>query len=224
MTDVNPPARAKNDAFATVLRRTRLAAIVRGTDPDAALRTVLTLAEEGVALVEVSLNTTDALGVIRRATAEAAPTTAVGAGTVLTEDDVARVREAGASWIVTPALSESVAASVRAGLPVLAGALTPTEAVAAHRAGADAVKLFPASIGGPAYLKALRNPFPDLPFVPVGGVDLTSAEQYLAHGAVAVGVGSPLVGDAAHGGDLDALRARARRFVALCARDTEARA
>ncbi|MEV5517130.1 bifunctional 4-hydroxy-2-oxoglutarate aldolase/2-dehydro-3-deoxy-phosphogluconate aldolase [Streptomyces flaveolus] len=215
------PHTVNAEPFSAVLRRTRLAAIVRGSDADAALRTVLTLLDEGVALVEVSLNTADALGVIRRAVAEAGPSAHIGAGTVLTEDDVARAREAGARWIVTPALTESVAASVRVGLPVLAGALTPTEAVAARRAGADAVKLFPASIGGPAYLKALRDPFPDLPFVPVGGVDLTSAEQYLAHGAVAVGVGSPLVGDAAHGGDPDALRARARRFVALCAHEAQ---
>ncbi|MFG3151638.1 bifunctional 4-hydroxy-2-oxoglutarate aldolase/2-dehydro-3-deoxy-phosphogluconate aldolase [Streptomyces sp. NPDC048219] len=217
---MNAPQTPATDDFSAVLRRTRLAAIVRGPDADAALRTVLALLDEGVSLVEVSLNTADALGVIRRAVAEAGPSAFVGAGTVLTEDDVALAREAGASWIVTPALTESVAASVRAGLPVLAGALTPTEAVAARRAGADAVKLFPASLGGPAYLKALRDPFPDLPFVPVGGVDLTGAEQYLAHGAIAVGVGSPLVGDAAHGGDLDALRDRARRFVALCAGDT----
>ncbi|MFE1071809.1 bifunctional 4-hydroxy-2-oxoglutarate aldolase/2-dehydro-3-deoxy-phosphogluconate aldolase [Streptomyces sp. NPDC058783] len=216
---MNAPQPRATDNFPAVLRRTRLAAIVRGPDADAALRTVLTLLDEGVSLVEVSLNTADALGVIRRAVVEAGPTAFVGAGTVLTEDDVARARDAGASWIVTPALTESVAAAVRVGLPVLAGALTPTEAVAARRAGADAVKLFPASIGGPAYLKALRDPFPDLPFVPVGGVDLTGAEQYLAHGAVAVGVGSPLVGDAARGGDLDALRERARRFVALCAGD-----
>ncbi|MER7190592.1 bifunctional 4-hydroxy-2-oxoglutarate aldolase/2-dehydro-3-deoxy-phosphogluconate aldolase [Streptomyces flaveolus] len=215
------PHTANAEPFSAVLRRTRLAAIVRGSDADAALRTVLTLLDEGVALVEVSLNTADALGVIRRAVAEAGPSAQIGAGTVLTEDDVARAREAGARWIVTPALTESVAASVRVGLPVLAGALTPTEAVAARRAGADAVKLFPASIGGPAYLKALRDPFPDLPFVPVGGVDLISAEQYLAHGAVAVGVGSPLVGDAAHGGDPDALRARTRRFVALCAHEAQ---
>ncbi|SFC87630.1 bifunctional 4-hydroxy-2-oxoglutarate aldolase/2-dehydro-3-deoxy-phosphogluconate aldolase [Streptomyces aidingensis] len=216
---MKPPHTVHADTFPAVLRRTRLAAIVRGPDADAALRTVMTLLDEGVALVEVSLNTADALGVIRRAVAEAGPSALVGAGTVLTEDDVARAREAGASWIVTPALTESVAASVRVGLPVLAGALTPTEAVAARGAGADAVKLFPASVGGSAYLKALRDPFPDLPFVPVGGVDLTGAEQYLSHGAVAVGVGSPLVGDAAHGGDLDGLRARARRFVALCAHD-----
>ncbi|MDF6061053.1 MULTISPECIES: bifunctional 4-hydroxy-2-oxoglutarate aldolase/2-dehydro-3-deoxy-phosphogluconate aldolase [Streptomyces] len=217
MHPLSPP---DSDTFADVLRRTRLAAIVRGQDPDAALRTVLTLAEEGVALVEVSLNTTDALGVIRRAAAEVGPGTLIGAGTVLTEEDVARAHEAGAGWMVTPALTESVTASVRAGLPVLAGALTPTEAVAARRAGADAVKLFPASLGGPAYLKALRDPFPDMPIVPVGGVDLAGAERYLAHGAVAVGVGSPLVGDAAHGGDLAALRQRARGFVALCSAGT----
>ncbi|MFD5650171.1 bifunctional 4-hydroxy-2-oxoglutarate aldolase/2-dehydro-3-deoxy-phosphogluconate aldolase [Streptomyces sp. NPDC127039] len=218
--DHERPAAPRHRQLLRRLRRTRLAAIVRGPDPDAALRTVLALLDEGVSLVEVSLNTADALGVIRRAAAEAGPTAFVGAGTVLTEDDVARAREAGASWIVTPALTESVAASVRVVLPVLAGALAPTEAVAARRAGADAVKLFPASIGGPAYLKALRDPFPNLPFVPVGGVDLTGAGQYLAHGAVAVGVGSPLVGDAARGGDLDALRERARRFTALCAADT----
>ncbi|MEU9360279.1 bifunctional 4-hydroxy-2-oxoglutarate aldolase/2-dehydro-3-deoxy-phosphogluconate aldolase [Streptomyces sp. NPDC048301] len=213
MHHLSPP---NSDTFDGVLRSTRLAAIVRGSDPDAALRTVLALAEEGVALVEVSLNTADALRVIRLAAAEVGPGTLLGAGTVLTEDDVSRAQEAGAGWIVTPALTESVAASVRAGLPVLAGALTPTEAVGALRAGAHAVKLFPASVGGPAYLKALRDPFPDMPVVPVGGVDLAGAEQYLANGAVAVGVGSPLVGDAAHGGDLAALRDRARRFVALC--------
>ncbi|MEV5134912.1 aldolase, partial [Streptomyces sp. NPDC053705] len=109
MHPLSPP---DSDTFADVLRRTRLAAIVRGQDPDAALRTVLTLAEEGVALVEVSLNTTDALGVIRRAAAEVGPGTLVGAGTVLTEEDVARAHEAGAGWMVTPALTESVAASV----------------------------------------------------------------------------------------------------------------
>ena len=171
MHPLSPP---DSDTFADVLRRTRLAAIVRGQDPDAALRTVLTLAEEGVALVEVSLNTTDALGVIRRAAAEVGPGF-VGACDVL---------------------------------------------LGQYGAGADAVKLFPASLGGPAYLKALRDPFPDMPIVPVGGVDLAGAERYLAHGAVAVGVGSPLVGDAAHGGDLAALRQRARGFVALCSAGT----
>lgn len=202
--------------FLSALRRERLVAIVRGTDAEASLRTVLALAEEGVSLIEVSLNTTDALDVISRAASRVAPEVALGAGTVLTTDDVHRARHAGARWIVTPAVSESVAASVAAGLPVLAGALTPTEAVSAMRQGACGVKLFPASFGGPGYLKALRDPLPAVPFVPVGGVDVAAAQAYFEAGAVAVGVGSPLVGDAPHGGDLDELRARARRFVSVC--------
>lgn len=85
--------------------------------------------------------------------------------------------------------------------------------IAARAAGADAVKLFPAAaVGGPEYLRALRAPFPDVPFVPVGGVDAAASRRYLAFGALAVGVGSPLIGDAADGGDPDALRARIRAF------------
>jgi 2-dehydro-3-deoxyphosphogluconate aldolase/(4S)-4-hydroxy-2-oxoglutarate aldolase len=84
--------------------------------------------------------------------------------------------------------------------------------VQAMREGAAAVKLFPASLGGVGYFKALREPFPDVPIVPVGGVDADAARQYLAAGAIAVGVGSPLVGDAAKGGDLGGLRSRVALF------------
>ena len=83
------------------------------------------------------------------------------------------------------------------------------------RLGATAVKLFPAGIGGPPYLRALRDPLPGIPFVPVGGVTEALAAEYLLAGAVAVGVGSPLLGDAARGGDLDALRARAAGFLSV---------
>lgn len=207
---------ADTATFVTRLRRERLAAIVRGGDRHAALRTVLALAEEGVGLIEVSLTSADATGVIAEAARETAGAAWIGAGTVVTRDDAARARDAGASWIVTPALGEGVTAAAEAGLPLLAGALTPTECVAAMAAGATAVKLFPASAVGPGYLPALRGPFPGLPVVPVGGVDAEAARAYLAAGAVAVGVGSPLVGDAADGGDLAALRARARTFRAVC--------
>ncbi|EPH40573.1 hypothetical protein STRAU_6368 [Streptomyces aurantiacus JA 4570] len=119
--------------------------------------------------------------------------------------------------MVTPGLGPGVDAALGRGLPVLAGVLTPTDVIAADAAGATALKVFPASaVGGPAYLRALLGPFPGLPFVPVGGVDATAAAEYLELGAVAVGVGSPLVGDAADGGDLDGLRRRAGRFVAVC--------
>ncbi|MEV3929618.1 MULTISPECIES: bifunctional 4-hydroxy-2-oxoglutarate aldolase/2-dehydro-3-deoxy-phosphogluconate aldolase [unclassified Streptomyces] len=198
----------------TGLRAHRIVAIVRGDDADATLRTVVTLAEEGIALIEVSLSGKDALGVIRRARAALGPAAVLGAGTVLTAEDARAVRDAGADFVVTPAVCEGVTESVRLGLPVLAGVMTPTDIVAAQRLGADGCKIFPAAqAGGPGYLKALRGPFPDAPFVPVGGVDAGLAREYLAQGATAVGVGSPLTGDATDGGDLDALRRRARAFL-----------
>ncbi|WP_062437188.1 bifunctional 4-hydroxy-2-oxoglutarate aldolase/2-dehydro-3-deoxy-phosphogluconate aldolase [Herbidospora daliensis] len=199
--------------FLSDLTEHRLLAIVRGTDPRAALDTVLTLAAEGVRLIEVSLVTAGAPEVIRDARAALGPGAHLGAGTVVTAGDARRAADAGASFLVTPAVSEAVGAGVTLGLPVLAGALTPTEVVAARAAGAAAIKLFPASLGGVRHLRALRDPFPDIPFVPVGGVGPAEAAEYLAAGAVAVGVGSPLVGDAAAGGDLGELTARVRRFL-----------
>ncbi|MFE6025343.1 bifunctional 4-hydroxy-2-oxoglutarate aldolase/2-dehydro-3-deoxy-phosphogluconate aldolase [Streptomyces niveus] len=199
------------------LRVHRLVAIVRGDDPDAALRTVLALVDEGIALVEVSLSGRDALEVIARARAALGPGAPLGAGTVLTAADAHAVHRAGADFVVTPAVCEGVTAARELGLPVLAGVMTPTEIVAALRAGACAVKIFPAAqAGGPAYLRALQGPFPDVPFVPVGGVDAAAARAYLDAGALAVGIGSPLVGDAAStksGAGVDALRARARTFL-----------
>ncbi|WP_224058829.1 bifunctional 4-hydroxy-2-oxoglutarate aldolase/2-dehydro-3-deoxy-phosphogluconate aldolase [Streptomyces kanamyceticus] len=200
--------------FPAALRARRLVAIVRGTDPGASFRTVMTLVESGVPLVEVSLSGADALGVLRRARAELGADAWLGAGTVLTADDARRAADAGANLIVTPGLGAGVEEAGRLGLPVLGGVLTPTDVIAAQAAGVTALKIFPASaMGGPSYLRALRAPFPDTPFVPVGGVDAAAAEAYLALGAVAVGVGSPLIGDAADGGDLDALRTRAAEFV-----------
>ncbi|MEE6308843.1 bifunctional 4-hydroxy-2-oxoglutarate aldolase/2-dehydro-3-deoxy-phosphogluconate aldolase [Plantactinospora veratri] len=195
-----------------VLRRHRLLAVVRGDDPDAALASVLALAEAGIALVEVSLTSRDEAGVLVRARAALGPDAPLGAGTVLTESDVVQAEQAGASFVVTPGLVPAVAEAVRLGLPALVGALTPTEVVAASLAGAAAVKLFPASLGGPAYLRALREPFPDVPFVPFGGVDVESAPEYLSAGAVAVGASESLLGTAPQGGDLTALRLRATAF------------
>jgi 2-dehydro-3-deoxyphosphogluconate aldolase / (4S)-4-hydroxy-2-oxoglutarate aldolase len=200
--------------FADMLRAQRLVAIVRGTDPGAATRTVLTLAEEGVSLVEVSLTTPGALDVISRARAALGAEDSVGAGTVITADDADRAADAGADFVVTPAIVPGLHRAAERGLPLLAGALTPTEIVAATQLGVAAVKLFPASLGGPRYLRALLDPFPSAALVPVGGVDADAACDYLTAGAVAVGAGSPLIGDAASGGSLDDLRARARRFLA----------
>ncbi|MBC9712568.1 bifunctional 4-hydroxy-2-oxoglutarate aldolase/2-dehydro-3-deoxy-phosphogluconate aldolase [Streptomyces sp. TRM66268-LWL] len=205
--------------FSTALREERLVAIIRGRHAEASFRSVMTLVESGVPLVEVSLSGTDALKVIERARAELGDEAWLGAGTVVTEEDAQRAVEAGANLIVTPGLGPGCAASLAQGLPVLAGVLTPSEICQAAASEATALKIFPASVmGGPAYLKALLGPFPDLPFVPVGGVGTTEAEEYLKLGAIAVGVGSPLIGDAADGGDLGELRRRAAQFKAVCAR------
>ncbi|WP_327592076.1 bifunctional 4-hydroxy-2-oxoglutarate aldolase/2-dehydro-3-deoxy-phosphogluconate aldolase [Streptomyces chartreusis] len=196
----------------------RLVAIVRGDDADAALRTVLALVEEGVELVEVSLSGKDALAVIERARDALGPEHPLGAGTVLTAADARAAHRAGADFAVTPGLGEGVVTAQELGMPVLAGVVTPTEVIAARALGVAALKIFPiAQFGGAAYLKALRGPFPDAPFVPVGGVDEAAARACLAAGALAVGVGSPLVGDAADGGSITALRERARRFSTVVA-------
>jgi 2-dehydro-3-deoxyphosphogluconate aldolase / (4S)-4-hydroxy-2-oxoglutarate aldolase len=197
------------------LRAQRLMAIVRGTDPGSAVRSVVALAEEGISLIEVSLTTPDAFGVISRARAEIGAGVSIGAGTVVTAEDAGGAGDAGADFVVTPAIVPGLRAVAELGLPLLCGALSPTEVVAAIDKGAVAVKLFPASLGGARYLRALRDPFPAVPFVPVGGVDADAVREYFAAGATAVGVGSPLLGDAASGGSIEDLRARAHRFLAV---------
>ena len=196
------------------LRKHRLLVIVRGSERDATVRAALTLAECGVGLLEISLSGTDAPAALTQVCAQVDEGTLVGAGTVRTADDATVAHDAGAQFLVTPGNGPGVTTGARLGLPALVGAFTPTEVIGALPVAA-AVKVFPASFGGPDYLRALRAPFPDVPFVPVGGVDAEAASAYLAAGAVAVGVGSPLLGDAADpGGDLDALRQRVTRFQA----------
>lgn len=191
----------------------RVLAIVRCETAIDAINAALVLRDEGLRYVEVSLTTPGALTVI----AEFAPDDrlAVGAGTVLTAAQAYAAAEAGARYLVTPAVSIPVLTEAAASdLPVLCGAYTASEAVTAVGHGAAAVKLFPASHGGPGYLRALRAPLPDVRFVPVGGVAIDDVPDWLAAGAYAVGIGSPLIGDAAAGGDLRALAARTRRLLA----------
>ena len=209
------PSPLASDVLLEQLAQHRVMAIVRGRDADASVETCLVLAEAGIALLEVSLTTDRALDVLERVAARLPAGTVLGAGTVLEPDDVRRVADAGARYVVTPALAPSLEAAAEAGMPVLAGAMTPTEVVEARRRGAAAVKIFPASVLGPAYVRAIRDPLPQVPLLAVGGIDAQSAVAYLDAGAVGIGVGSPLCGDAPHGGSLDDLRRRAATFRAL---------
>jgi 2-dehydro-3-deoxyphosphogluconate aldolase/(4S)-4-hydroxy-2-oxoglutarate aldolase len=208
-TDVTP------EGLLAGIKESRLVGIVRGTDGAAAAQAALAAMEEGFRFVEIALTTPGALAAIREVRSAAPAGCYVGAGTVMTIQDVDNVVEAGGQFMVTPSLAESIREAAGRGIPVLAGALTPSEAYEAMNRGATAVKLFPASIGGPGYLKALRDPFPAIPFIAVGGVGLDEAAGYWEAGAVAVGLGGPLFGDAGSGGDLAPMRGRARSFVDL---------
>jgi 2-dehydro-3-deoxyphosphogluconate aldolase/(4S)-4-hydroxy-2-oxoglutarate aldolase len=198
--------------FLSELRRRRLLAILRCSDPERALGCLRVLAGEGIDLVEVSLTGGNAISLLAQARDELGDAITLGAGTVMTTDQARAAIDAGASYLVTPSMSEGAAEGIRLGVPVLVGALTPTEVSSAVDRGATAVKLFPAELGGPGYLSALRGPFPDVPFVPVGGVDSALVRDFIDAGAVAVGIGSPLLGAATEDGDLVSLRRRARVF------------
>ncbi|WP_033341537.1 bifunctional 4-hydroxy-2-oxoglutarate aldolase/2-dehydro-3-deoxy-phosphogluconate aldolase [Catenuloplanes japonicus] len=196
----------------TALRRNPAIAIIRARASDRVAAVVETLAANGITAVEVTLTTPGAEAAIA---AVPPGLIAVGAGTVLDAAGAARAVEAGATFLITPAVLPGVLDEARRhGVPVACGALTPTEILTAHLGGATLVKVFPAdTAGGPAYIRAVRAPLPDIPLVPTGGVTVEAAADYLRAGARAVALGGPLIGDAADdGGDLAALARRAREL------------
>lgn len=169
------------------LREERVVAILRRVDDVGAA--VARVRSAGISLVEITLDSPGALEAIRRHPG-------CLAGTVRTADEATAAAEAGAVALVAPAFSPEVAARARElGLPYVPGALTPTEVEAAWRAGAAAVKLFPAALGGPEYVRQLRGPLADVPLIATGGVDATSAAAFLEAGCVAVGLGTSLLRD-----------------------------
>ena len=162
-------------------------AILRASAPIARLDELCaTLVANGIALIEITLTTPGALEGVR---AQAAQGAAIGVGSVRSRDDALRARDAGATFLVTPGLVEG---AVAAGLPVLMGAYTASEALRAVDLGAAAVKLFPANLLSPAYARALLAPLPDLRLVPTGGVAAADFAAWKAAGCVGVGIGSEL--------------------------------
>ncbi|WP_460785327.1 bifunctional 4-hydroxy-2-oxoglutarate aldolase/2-dehydro-3-deoxy-phosphogluconate aldolase [Microbacterium tumbae] len=206
---------ADNDLLRRRIEESRLVAIVRGTDVDATVAAARTLLGAGITTIEIALTLSEAEEAIAQVVEDAPESALVGAGTVLTEADADRALAAGARFIVTPTLTASVDYAVAQGIGVLAGAYTPTEIQRGMDAGAAAVKLFPASALGPGFIRAVRDPFPGARIIPVGGVTVDAVAGYLDAGAFGLGIGGPLVGDAAApGGDLVALAARAASFLA----------
>ena len=169
----------------------------------------------GIRSIEVTADTPGALDEVGRARREDAP---IGAGTIRTVEEARAFADAGAGFLVSPGLDpEIVREGLERGVPTMSGVLSPTEIMAAVAAGANVVKLFPASLGGPGYLAALRGPFPEVRFVPTGGIAVSDVPTWLAAGAVCVGLGSSVVGGAAPRtrADLDRITSEARRAVEL---------
>lgn len=178
------------------ITRGGVVAIARRLDPAVVGPIADALAQGGIGAFELTLNEpeTDALRAIEAAAAHVTTSGLpldVGAGTVLSLESAQRALDAGATFLVAPHLDLEVAAWATArGVPMLPGAATPTEVLAAWRAGAAAVKVFPASVLGPAFLRELHGPFPDIPLQPTGGITVDSAADFIRAGAVAVGMGS----------------------------------
>jgi 2-dehydro-3-deoxyphosphogluconate aldolase/(4S)-4-hydroxy-2-oxoglutarate aldolase len=204
-------------AFLERVAAVPVVAILRAAGAEGFLDVGRVLYEGGVRAIEVTLTSKGALEAFGRLREELPGDALLGVGTVRSVEDAELALAAGATYLVSPDFrAEVVAWAAERDLPVVPGALTPTEVAAAWAAGATAVKVFPVSaLGGPAYIKAVRAPLPEVPLVPTGGVGIDDVGSYLAAGAVAVGIGSPLLGDAGMpGGDLGGLAERARRAVA----------
>ena len=188
----------------------RVVAVARGHDPDAAQRVAAAIQAGGLGVLEVTM---DSPGALESISSLSRGELVVGAGTVRTVRDANAAISSGAQFVVSPHLDQRiVAAAVEARVPVIPGAFTPSEIATAWEMGATAVKLFPASLGGPPLIRALRGPLGDIPLLPTGGVTLKNAPEYLAMGAVAVGVGGWLTGDS----DYELMRARAGQIAAAC--------
>jgi len=197
-----------------------IVAVVRSDKSAELVKVVQALADGGVTAAEVTFTVPDAIDVIHQIRREVGDAVVLGAGTVLDSETARAALLAGAEYIVAPTLDlEVIRLCRRYDKAVMPGAFTPTEVLTAWEAGADVVKIFPADVGGPAYLKALRGPLPQIRVMPTGGVDLSTAEAFLAAGACCLGVGSALVDPKAIStGDLARIRDLAAQYVAIVRR------
>ena len=195
----------------------KIVAILRGCDPVNIVEISQALYEGGIRLLEITLNSPGALDAIQQVAVQFGDRMAIGAGTVLTVEEVKAAVTAGARFILSPSLDVEVIRFTRdLGAVSVPGAFTATEILTAYRAGANIVKVFPASVG-PAYFRDIRGPLPQIPLMPTGGVSMDNIRDFQKAGAVAFGVGSALV-PASQGvivDELEALTKRAAGYVEM---------
>lgn len=199
-----------------LVRQTKIIAIMRAQQANQMLTAAEAIYAGGIRVIEVTMTTPGALNLITEATQRFGDSVLFGAGSVLDAETARQAILAGAGFIVAPTLNLHVIEMCRRySIPVMPGCYTPTECLTAWEAGADMIKLFPADIGGPDFMKAILAPLPHLEIVPVGGVTVDNVAEFIRKGATAVGVGSSLINQAVvDQGDFAELTRRARAFVA----------
>lgn len=190
-------------------------AVVRLDTVEVARQVAEALLAGGVSTIEITYTCPDPPAIIRGLDEAYGDKMLLGAGTVMSAEQARAALDAGATFLVSPCIvPEVIEVAAGRGVPVMPGALTPTEVNRAVQLGADVVKIFPGSCFGPKYFKALRGPMPELKLMPTGGVDLDNVSQWMDAGAVALGVGSNLVmKDAIKRGDFKAIEDKARAFI-----------
>jgi 2-dehydro-3-deoxyphosphogluconate aldolase/(4S)-4-hydroxy-2-oxoglutarate aldolase len=192
--------------------------VVRASSAKQAMLAAEAVCAGGISIVEVTMTVPGAIEVIAELSGSMGSEVLIGAGTVLDADTAQRCIDAGAEFIVSPGFNlETVEYVNRAGKLMMAGGLTPTEVIGAWKAGSDFVKIFPCgAVGGAKYIKALKGPLPQIPMIPTGGVNLTTASDFILAGAAALGIGGELVSASAlESGDLAPIVEAARGFVSI---------
>jgi len=198
------------------IREIGIVPVVRATSAAEALDAVEAIRAGGIPILEITLTVPGAIQIIADLTNRLGDDALIGAGTVLDADTARACIDAGARFIVSPSLDIPTIETCRAlDVPIFPGALTPTEVVTAWKAGATAVKVFPANaLGGPTYLKSLKAPLPQIELIPTGGVSLKNAADFIAAGAMALGVGADLVDLASlRSDDANSITEKARQYV-----------
>jgi 2-dehydro-3-deoxyphosphogluconate aldolase / (4S)-4-hydroxy-2-oxoglutarate aldolase len=206
----------KREAIVQEIERAGIVAVIRLKEPDKLRAVVEAISQGGVRALEVTMTVPGAVDLIRQLSPTMPAGFILGAGTVLDAETASRVIDAGAQFVVSPVFRTSVIDRCHAAnVPAMPGCFSPSEILDAWDAGADVVKVFPATALGPTYLKDIRGPLPQVKLMPTGGVTLDNAGDWIRAGAVAVGVGTALLeAKAIAGGDYATLRANAERIVA----------
>lgn len=194
-----------------------IAPVIRAESADQALKAVQAILAGGIPVIEITFTVPGAMEIIRELADSLGEQALLGAGTVLDPETAQGAISAGAEFIVAPNTNLQVIETTKQnGKVSIPGAFSPTEVAAAWQAGADLVKIFPASVLGPVYLKDLHGPMPDVPLMPTGGIDLDNVADYLKAGAATVGVGSSLVDKKAmKTGDYGVITEKAIQFVEI---------